>query len=100
MKEKETQKILVSDQVNGFQYKTEKSDSFVVDMEGFPNGVNKDTTANSRITVSFPLAFCSTFSSINLFNSRPKKRPFTIILVSELIISSLKKKQRKRKEHF
>lgn len=56
MKEKETQKILVSDQVNGFQYKTEKSDSFVVDMEGFPNGVNKDTTANSRITLQRSLS--------------------------------------------
>ncbi|KAJ9689601.1 hypothetical protein PVL29_012345 [Vitis rotundifolia] len=56
MTEKETQKILVSDQVNGFQYKTEKSDSFVVDMEGFPNGVNKDTPANSRITLQRSLS--------------------------------------------
>lgn len=47
-----TQRISVSDHVNGFQYEAEESDSFVIDMESFSHGGNKEITANSRITVS------------------------------------------------
>ncbi|XP_038690411.1 uncharacterized protein LOC119989139 isoform X2 [Tripterygium wilfordii] len=46
-----TQKISVLDHVNGFQYEsTDKSDSFVIDMESFCHGTKKDCTPNSRIT--------------------------------------------------
>ncbi|XVF87672.1 hypothetical protein PTKIN_Ptkin18bG0139200 [Pterospermum kingtungense] len=49
-----TQKISVSDHINGFQYSTDnKSDSFVIDMESFSHGgTNKETNPNSRITRS------------------------------------------------
>ncbi|XWS15611.1 hypothetical protein CRYUN_Cryun34aG0016100 [Craigia yunnanensis] len=48
-----TQKISVSDHINGFQYTTDKSDSFVIDMESFSRGgANKETNPNSRITRS------------------------------------------------
>ncbi|KAF3451665.1 hypothetical protein FNV43_RR07761 [Rhamnella rubrinervis] len=51
-----TEKVSVSDHVNGFHYTTDKSDSFVIDMESFSNGTNKDTTANSRITLQRTLS--------------------------------------------
>ncbi|XP_038689955.1 uncharacterized protein LOC119988828 isoform X2 [Tripterygium wilfordii] len=45
------QKISVLDHVNGFQYASaDKSDSFVIDMESFCHGTNKDSAPNSRIT--------------------------------------------------
>ncbi|GMI72279.1 hypothetical protein HRI_000897200 [Hibiscus trionum] len=49
-----TQKISVSDHINGFQYTTDnKSDSFVIDMEGFSHGgSNKENNQNSRFTKS------------------------------------------------
>uniref|UniRef100_A0A7N0UF50 Uncharacterized protein n=1 Tax=Kalanchoe fedtschenkoi TaxID=63787 RepID=A0A7N0UF50_KALFE len=46
-----TQRIsVVPEQANGFHYNREKSDSFVVDIEGFSHSVDKDTNPNSRIT--------------------------------------------------
>ncbi|XP_057996875.1 uncharacterized protein LOC110636630 isoform X2 [Hevea brasiliensis] len=49
----ETQKISVLDHINRFQYTTEKSDSFVMDMESFSHvSNNKDINPNSRITRS------------------------------------------------
>ncbi|KAM5588603.1 hypothetical protein ABKV19_006857 [Rosa sericea] len=46
-----TQKISVSDHINGFHYTADKSDSFVIDMESFNHGItDKDVTANSRIS--------------------------------------------------
>jgi hypothetical protein len=48
-----SQKISVSDHMNGFQYTADNSDSLVIDMERFSRVTNKDITANSRITVSF-----------------------------------------------
>ncbi|GMJ14150.1 hypothetical protein HRI_005084200 [Hibiscus trionum] len=49
-----TQKISVSDHTNGFQYTTDnKSDSFVIDMEGSSHGgSNKEINQNSRFTKS------------------------------------------------
>ncbi|KAF5472844.1 hypothetical protein F2P56_009520 [Juglans regia] len=47
-----SQKISISDHINGFQYTTEESDSFVIDMDRFSRGTNKDITSNSRITRS------------------------------------------------
>ncbi|XVE51165.1 hypothetical protein DITRI_Ditri02bG0017500 [Diplodiscus trichospermus] len=49
-----TQKISVSDHMNGFQYTTtDKSDSFVIDLESFSHGgANKETNPNSRTTRS------------------------------------------------
>jgi len=43
----------VSDHMNGFQYPTEKVDSYVIDMDAFSSGINKDSSANAnpRITV-------------------------------------------------
>uniref|UniRef100_A0A7N0RF60 Uncharacterized protein n=1 Tax=Kalanchoe fedtschenkoi TaxID=63787 RepID=A0A7N0RF60_KALFE len=47
-----TQRIsVVSDQANGFHYAREKSDSFVVDIEGFIHSVDKDSNPSSRITL-------------------------------------------------
>ncbi|XP_004293255.1 PREDICTED: uncharacterized protein LOC101307567 isoform X2 [Fragaria vesca subsp. vesca] len=44
-----TQKISVSDHINGFHYTADKSDSFVIDMESFNHAItDKDVTANSR----------------------------------------------------
>ncbi|XVE87844.1 hypothetical protein DITRI_Ditri19aG0020800 [Diplodiscus trichospermus] len=45
-----TQKISVSDHIKGFQYTTDKSDSFVIDMESFSHGggPNKEINPNSR----------------------------------------------------
>ncbi|XP_050367408.1 uncharacterized protein LOC126785801 isoform X2 [Argentina anserina] len=46
-----TQKISVSDHLNGFHYTADKSDNFVIDMESFNHGItDKDVTANSRIS--------------------------------------------------
>ncbi|KAK6797677.1 hypothetical protein RDI58_005379 [Solanum bulbocastanum] len=42
--------ICVSDHMNGLQYTSTKSDSFVVDMERFSHIIEKDINANSRIT--------------------------------------------------
>ncbi|KAG5070415.1 hypothetical protein JHK85_002792 [Glycine max] len=51
--EQKSQKIFVSDHINAFQYADEKADSFVIDMDAFSSGHNKDATnANSRITRS------------------------------------------------
>ncbi|XVF40659.1 hypothetical protein PTKIN_Ptkin01aG0132200 [Pterospermum kingtungense] len=52
-----TQKISVSDHINGFQCTTDKSDSYVIDMEtfsqgGLGGGPNKETNPNSRTTFS------------------------------------------------
>ncbi|KAK7280189.1 hypothetical protein RJT34_25251 [Clitoria ternatea] len=47
-----TQRILVSDHINAYQYSAEKADSFVIDMDSFSSTINKDSTnANSRITL-------------------------------------------------
>ncbi|KAL4628516.1 hypothetical protein ACB092_05G244700 [Castanea dentata] len=46
-----SQKISVSDHINGFQYTADKSDNFVIDMDNFSYPNNKDITANSRITL-------------------------------------------------
>ncbi|XP_059292864.1 uncharacterized protein LOC132046298 isoform X2 [Lycium ferocissimum] len=48
--EKSVQGICVSDHINGLQYTSTKSDSFVVDMERFSHIIEKDINANSRIT--------------------------------------------------
>ncbi|KDP20804.1 hypothetical protein JCGZ_21275 [Jatropha curcas] len=51
------QKISFLDHINGFQYTTEKSDSFVIDMESFSRGSNiKDINPNSRITLQRSLS--------------------------------------------
>ncbi|AES93616.2 hypothetical protein MtrunA17_Chr5g0394061 [Medicago truncatula] len=45
--------VSVSDHMNGFQYPTEKFDSYVIDMDAaFSSGINKDSSANAnpRIT--------------------------------------------------
>ncbi|KAH1242278.1 hypothetical protein GmHk_07G019641 [Glycine max] len=48
-----TQRILVSDHTNGYQYSTEEVDSIVIDMDSFSSGINKDITkANFRIITS------------------------------------------------
>uniref|UniRef100_A0A2P2JSR2 Uncharacterized protein LOC105113419 isoform X1 n=1 Tax=Rhizophora mucronata TaxID=61149 RepID=A0A2P2JSR2_RHIMU len=47
----ESQKISVFGHVNGLQYKADKSDGFVIDMESFSHGSNKDMNANSRIAL-------------------------------------------------
>ncbi|XP_057961968.1 uncharacterized protein LOC131153577 isoform X2 [Malania oleifera] len=47
-----TQKISISDHINGFQYtRPEKSDTFVVDLDGFSHAVDKDAPKNSRISL-------------------------------------------------
>ncbi|KAJ0018725.1 hypothetical protein Pint_10879 [Pistacia integerrima] len=46
------EKTSLSDTLNRFQYSTaKKSDSFVVDMETFSEGADKEISANSRITL-------------------------------------------------
>lgn len=58
-----TQKISVSDHINGFHYTADKSDSFVIDMESFNHAItDKDVTANSRTSV------CDFFIIIYLVN--------------------------------
>jgi len=51
-----SQKISVSDHMNGFQYTADNSDSLVIDMERFSRVTNKDITANSRITLQRSLS--------------------------------------------
>jgi hypothetical protein len=57
----EAQKLTVLDRIDGFQYTKEKSDSFVIDMERFSHGINKDINTNQRITVSFCFFFLLSF---------------------------------------
>ncbi|KAJ8761670.1 hypothetical protein K2173_004446 [Erythroxylum novogranatense] len=52
----ETQKISVLDHANGLPCTAEKSDNFVIDMENFSHGSNKDVNANSRITLQRSLS--------------------------------------------
>ena len=59
----EAQKLTVLDRIDGFQYTKEKSDSFVIDMESFSHGINKDINTNQRITVSFCFFFLFSFFS-------------------------------------
>uniref|UniRef100_A0A6N2L1H9 Uncharacterized protein n=1 Tax=Salix viminalis TaxID=40686 RepID=A0A6N2L1H9_SALVM len=47
----EAQKLSVLDRIDGFQCTKEKSDSFVIDMESFSHGINKDINTNPRITL-------------------------------------------------
>ncbi|KAG5005162.1 hypothetical protein AAZX31_10G240000 [Glycine max] len=52
-----TQRILVSDHINAYQYSAEEADSFVIDMDSFSSGINKDSNnANSRITLQRSLS--------------------------------------------
>ncbi|GAB4830942.1 hypothetical protein Ancab_004972 [Ancistrocladus abbreviatus] len=51
LEEMGTQKIAVSEHIDGFKYESVKSDSFILDLESFSNGVDRDFTANSRITL-------------------------------------------------
>lgn len=47
-----SQRILVSDHINAYQYSSEKVDSFVIDMDSFSSNINKDIiNANSRTTL-------------------------------------------------
>ncbi|XP_004511337.1 uncharacterized protein [Cicer arietinum] len=47
------QRITESDHMNAFQYTGDKVDSFVIDMDAYSSGINKDATnTNSRITRS------------------------------------------------
>lgn len=55
--EKGVEEICISDHMNGLQYTSTKSDSFVVDMERFSHIIEKDINANSRITVCFYFSF-------------------------------------------
>lgn len=57
--EKGVKEICVSDHINGLQYTSTKSESFVVDMERFSHIIERDINANSRITVCFPFFFFS-----------------------------------------
>jgi hypothetical protein len=53
-----SQRILVSDHINTYQYSSEKVDSFVIDMGSFSSSINKDiTNANSRTTVRLNIFF-------------------------------------------
>lgn len=51
-----SQKISVSDHMNGIQYSADNSDSLVIDMDSFSRSTNKDITANSRITLQRSLS--------------------------------------------
>ena len=47
-----SQRILVSDQINAYQYSSEKVENFVIDMDSFSSGINKEIiNANSRTTL-------------------------------------------------
>ncbi|XP_055806266.1 uncharacterized protein LOC129874908 isoform X2 [Solanum dulcamara] len=46
----EEKEICVSDHINGLQYTSTTSDSFVVNMERFSHIIDKDKNVNSRIT--------------------------------------------------
>lgn len=62
----EENEICVSDHINGFQYTSTKSDSFVVDMERFSHIIDKDKQVNSRTTVCFPFfSFWSLLVSVH-----------------------------------
>lgn len=52
-----SQRILVSDHINAYQYSSEKVDSFVIDMDSFSSTINKDIiNANSRTTLQRSLS--------------------------------------------
>ncbi|GAB4826672.1 hypothetical protein Ancab_033568 [Ancistrocladus abbreviatus] len=51
LQEMGTQKMPVSDHINGLEYENVKSDSFILDLESFSNGIDRDFTTNSRITL-------------------------------------------------
>ncbi|KAK4711377.1 hypothetical protein R3W88_005890 [Solanum pinnatisectum] len=55
--------VCVSDHMNGLQYTSTKSDSFVVDMERFSHITEKDINANSRITLQRNLSRKGSFRS-------------------------------------
>ncbi|KAL3345515.1 hypothetical protein AABB24_024464 [Solanum stoloniferum] len=55
--------VCVSDYMNGLQYTSTKSDSFVVDMERFSHIIEKDINANSRITLQRNLSRKGSFRS-------------------------------------
>lgn len=59
----EEKEICVSDHINGLQYTSTKSDSFVVDMERFSHIIEKDINANSRITLQRNLSRKGSFRS-------------------------------------
>lgn len=59
----EEKDICVSDHMNGLQYTSTKSDSFVVDMERFSHIIEKDINANSRITLQRNLSRKGSFRS-------------------------------------
>lgn len=59
----EEKEICVSDHMNGLQYTSTKSDSFVVDMERFSHIIEKDINANSRITLQRNLSRKGSFRS-------------------------------------
>lgn len=61
--EKGVEEICVSDHINGLQYTSTKSDSFVVDMERFSHIIEKDINANSRITLQRNLSRKGSFRS-------------------------------------
>ncbi|CAN4083838.1 unnamed protein product [Withania somnifera] len=62
-KEKGVEEIYVSDHINGLQYTSSKSDSFVVDMDRFSHIIEKDINANSRITLQRNLSRKGSFRS-------------------------------------
>ncbi|KAF9683433.1 hypothetical protein SADUNF_Sadunf04G0013100 [Salix dunnii] len=45
------EELSVLDRIDGFQCTKEKSESFVIDMESFSHGINKDINTNPRITL-------------------------------------------------
>ncbi|WCJ20300.1 hypothetical protein M5689_002542 [Euphorbia peplus] len=57
-----TQKISVLDHLKGFEYRTDKSENFVIDMENFSHGgisnkdMNNNNNPNSRITLQRSLS--------------------------------------------
>lgn len=61
--EKGVEEICISDHMNGLQYTSTKSDSFVVDMERFSHIIEKDINANSRITLQRNLSRKGSFRS-------------------------------------
>ncbi|KAF3619176.1 hypothetical protein BC332_04920, partial [Capsicum chinense] len=61
--EKGVKEICVSDHINGLQYTSTKSESFVVDMERFSHIIERDINANSRITLQRNLSRKGSFRS-------------------------------------
>ncbi|KAL5578954.1 hypothetical protein UlMin_011396 [Ulmus minor] len=51
-----SEKISVSDRLNGFHYSTDKSDNFVIDMESFSHAADKDIAPNPRIKLQRSLS--------------------------------------------